>query len=58
MINQRLSPEFKDEAVRQIIDRGHFVAEVPERLGMSAHSPHTWDSVEAGKDRRADLCTH
>ncbi|MEM9401560.1 MAG: transposase, partial [Pseudomonadota bacterium] len=26
MSNQRYSPEFKDEAVRQIVDRGYSVA--------------------------------
>jgi len=38
MTNQRYSPEFKDEAVRQIIDRGYSVTEVSQRLGVSAHS--------------------
>jgi len=38
MTNQRYSPEFKDEAVRQIVDRGYSVAEVSKRLGVSAHS--------------------
>jgi transposase len=42
MSNQRFSPEFKDEAVRQIVDRGYSVAEVSERLGVSAHSLYTW----------------
>ena len=28
MANQRYSPEFKDEAVRQVVDRGYSVAEV------------------------------
>jgi len=27
MSNQRYTPEFKDEAIRQVIDRGHSVAE-------------------------------
>ena len=31
MSKQRYSPEFKDEAVRQIVDRGYSVAEVLER---------------------------
>ena len=26
MSNQRFSPEFKDEAVRQVVDRGYSVA--------------------------------
>lgn len=42
MNKQRYTPEFKDEAVRQIIDRGHSVADVSERLGVSAHSLYKW----------------
>lgn len=34
MSTKRYSPEFKDEAVRQIIDRGYCVAEVSERFGV------------------------
>lgn len=42
MSSQRYSPEFKDEAVRQITDRGYSVTEVAERLGVSAHSLYKW----------------
>jgi transposase len=42
MSNQRYTPEFKDEAVRQIVDRGYAVSEVSERLGVSAHSLYKW----------------
>jgi transposase len=42
MSNQRYSPEFKDEAVRQIVDRGYSVTDVSERLGVSAHSLYKW----------------
>jgi transposase len=42
MSNQRYSPEFKDEAVRQILQRGYSVAEVSQRLGVSVHSLHKW----------------
>lgn len=42
MSTQRYTPEFKEEAVRQIVDRGHSVAEVSERLGVSAHSLYKW----------------
>lgn len=38
MSSQRFAPEFKDEAVRQVIKRGHPVAEVARRLGVSVHS--------------------
>jgi transposase len=52
MSNQRFSPEFKDEAVRQIVDRGYSVAEVSERLGVSAHSLYKW--VKAVKPDKTD----
>jgi transposase len=42
MSSQRFAPEFKDEAVRQIVERGHPVSEVAERLGVSAHSLYKW----------------
>jgi transposase len=40
--NPRFTPEFKEEAVRQIVDRGYSVSEVSERLGVSAHSLYKW----------------
>lgn len=52
MSNQRFSPEFKDEAVRQIVDRGYSVADVSERLGVSAHSLYKW--VKAVKPDKSD----
>lgn len=52
MSNQRFSPEFKDEAVRQIVDRGYSVAEVSEHLGVSAHSLYKW--VKAVKPDKTD----
>jgi transposase len=38
----RFTPEFKREAVRQIVERGYPVSEVSERLGVSAHSLYRW----------------
>ncbi|WP_420262031.1 IS3 family transposase [Citrobacter portucalensis] len=38
----RFTPEFKEEAVRQITERGYSIAEVFERLGVSAHSLYKW----------------
>ncbi len=35
---QRYTPEFKDEAVRQALERGHFVSEVAKRIGESVSS--------------------
>lgn len=39
---QRYTPEFKEEAVRQITERGYSVADVSQRLGVSAHSLYKW----------------
>ncbi|CDG15184.1 transposase of IS3 family [Serratia marcescens subsp. marcescens Db11] len=38
----RFTPEFKEEAVCQITERGYSVAEVSDRLGVSAHSLYKW----------------
>lgn len=40
--SQRYSPEFKDEAVRRVVERGYSVREVAERLGVSSHSLYKW----------------
>mgnify|MGYP003610096991 FL=1 len=45
-------PEFKEEAVRQIVDRGYSVAEVSQRLGVSTHSLYKW--VKAIKPDKSD----
>ena len=55
MSSQRYSPEFKDEAVRQIIERGYTVAEVSERLGVSSHSLYKW--VKAVKPDKTEQDT-
>jgi len=52
MSNQRYPPEFKDEAVRQVLERGYTVAEVSQRLGVSAHSLYKW--VKAAKPDKSD----
>lgn len=52
MSSQRYPPEFKDEAVRQVLERGYTVAEVSKRLGVSAHSLYKW--VKAVKPDKSD----
>ena len=42
MSNKRYTEEFKIEAVRQIVDRGHSVAETARRLGTTTHSLYAW----------------
>ncbi len=51
------SEDFKRDAVAQITERGYPVAEVSQRLGISAHSLYAWKrqlakvvSGDAGKD--------
>jgi transposase len=52
MSKKRYTEEFKIEAVRQVVERGHTVVEVAHRLGTTTHSLYAWknkygpDSVE------------
>ena len=48
----RYSPEFKDEAVRQVTERGYSVPEVAERLGVSTNSLYKW--VRAMRPNKAE----
>lgn len=52
MGTSRFTPEFKEEAVRQVVDRGYPVAQVPARLRVSAHSLYKW--VKAIKPDKAE----
>ena len=38
MSGQRYTPELKDEAIKQITERGYSIAEVCERLGVSTNN--------------------
>ncbi len=42
--------EFKDEAVKQVVDRGHSVVDVARRLGIADGVLYTWVS----KFKKAD----
>ncbi|MBB5191835.1 transposase [Silvimonas terrae] len=42
MSTLRFTPEFKEEAVKQVTKRGYSVAEVSARLGVSSHSLYKW----------------
>ncbi len=42
MSGQRYTPEFKDEAVSQVVERSHSVAEAASRLGMTTYSLYSW----------------
>ena len=55
MSSQRFAPEFKDEAVRQIVERGYKVADVAERLGVSTNSLYKW--VKAARPDKSEQHT-
>lgn len=43
--NQPYPEEFRIEAVKQITERGHKVAEVSARIGVSQHSLYKWIKI-------------
>jgi len=63
MSSKRYPEEFKIEAVKQVTERGHNVAEVAARLGVTTHSLYAWlkkygpRSVEhqTEKDQEAEI---
>ena len=42
MSNPQYTAEFKAEAIKQVIDRGHTVVEVAARLGLPKHTLYDW----------------
>lgn len=42
MSGKRYSEEFKIEAVKQVVDRGHSVSSVATRLDITTHSLYAW----------------
>lgn len=42
MSKERFAEEFKQEAVRQVVERGYTVADVARRLGVSVQSLYKW----------------
>mgnify|MGYP003614581478 CR=1 FL=1 len=40
--SKRYPEEFKIEAVKQVTEKGHSVAEVAARLGTTTHSLYAW----------------
>ncbi|RTR25698.1 transposase [Shewanella atlantica] len=53
MSGQRYTPEFKEEAIKQVLERGYTTADVAERLGVSQHSIYKW--VKAAKSSSNQL---
>ena len=42
MSSKRYPEEFKIEAVKQVTEHGHSIADVAGRLGMTTHSLYAW----------------
>lgn len=42
MSDKRYTEEFKQAAIKQITERGHSVADVATRLGVTTHSLYAW----------------
>ena len=63
MSAKRYTEEFKVEAVKQVTERGHPVAEVAARLGVTTHSLYQWlkrygvpeAEREVTKDQQAEM---
>lgn len=53
MSGKRYSPEFKQEAVRQVTERGYAVSDVAERIGVSSHSLYKW--IRAAEPATAEV---
>ena len=50
MQTTKYAPEFKDEAVKQVVVRGHSVVDVAKRLGIPEGVLYNW----VGKFKKAD----
>ena len=55
MTFKRYTEEFREEAVRQVTQRGYPVSEVSERLGVSSKSLYKWirDSKVSPEDKES-----
>jgi transposase len=45
MTKGKFADEFKEEAVKQVIERGYAVSDVAKRLGISVQSLYKWVKV-------------
>jgi len=54
MSRKRFTPEFKEEAVKQVTERGYPATEVAERLGVSTHSLYKWIRAARPATEEAD----
>jgi len=63
MSNKRYTEEFRQEAVKQVTERGHKVADVADRLGVSTYSLYDWirkygpssSEYQSERDQQAEI---
>lgn len=55
MQRTKYAPEFKDEAVKQVIAKGHSVVDVAKRLGVSENVLYHWVSKFKEADEPTSL---
>ena len=63
MSSKRYTEEFKQEAVKQVTERGYKVADVAGRLGVSTYSLYDWirkygprsDEFQAEHEQQAEI---
>jgi len=51
MTKARFTEEFKQEAIKQVLERGHTAPDVAKRLGVSAQSLYKWIKVCAPDEK-------
>ena len=51
MTKARFTEEFKEEAIKQVLERGYTVPDVAKRLGVSAQSLYKWIKVFAPDEK-------
>ena len=54
MVRERFAEEFRQEAVRQVTERGYTVTDVSKRLGVSAQSLYKWLRAANPSDQHKD----
>jgi transposase len=55
MGNQKFTAEFREEALRRVLDRGYSVKEVSASLGVSTHRLYKWlKDVRPRPEKRRD----
>jgi len=63
MSSKRYTDEFRQEAVKQVTERGYKVADVAARLGVSTYSLYDWirkygpssDAYQAERDQQTEI---